>query len=159
MLKGKDNYYASSANRDDEPGNQLGGLDFNLLLLKNKNLVLFGQITGEDEAGYLPSKTFYLLGASYSWNKFNPRKINFEYSDTGSREANVTYNHFIFKDGYRYYGIPIGSTYDADSKTKSISYHHQFNNNLNFNLRAVHGSLNYHSSNTFFIRGFLMTLL
>jgi len=102
----------------------------------------------------LPSKTFYLLGASYSWNKFNPRKINFEYSDTGSREANVTYNHFIFKDGYRYYGIPIGSTYDADSKTKSISYHHQFNNNLNFNLRAVHGSLNYHSSNTFFIRGF-----
>ena len=77
MLRGKDNFDSSFASKEDEPGNQLGGLDFNLLLLNNKNLSVYGQIAGEDESGYLPSKTFYLVGAYYSWDRLKTKKIGF----------------------------------------------------------------------------------
>ena len=104
MLIGRDNYLSTDINKENEPGNQLGGLDFNYLFLKNKNLSFYGQIAGEDESGYLPSKTFYSIGMSLSWDWFYLKKINFEYIDTGSRQMNTTYNHSIYKNGYRYLG-------------------------------------------------------
>ena len=151
MLRGKDNFDSSFASKEDEPGNQLGGLDFNLLLLNNKNLSLYGQIVGEDESGYLPSKTFYLIGAGYSWDLYKPKKLSIEYSDTGSRQINTTYNHSIYRNGYRYYGNPIGSAYGADSRQISINYNKTLRNNLHLNLKAIKGSLNYNNSTTFFI--------
>ena len=129
----------------------MGGLDFNLLLLNNKNLSLYGQIVGEDESGYLPSKTFYLIGAGYSWDLYKPKKLSIEYSDTGSRQINTTYNHSIYRNGYRYYGNPIGSAYGADSRQISINYNKTLRNNLHLNLKAIKGSLNYNNSTTFFI--------
>jgi len=153
MLRGKDNYDSSFASKEDEPGNQLGGLDFNLLLLNNKNLSVYGQIAGEDESGYLPSKTFYLIGAGYSWDIFMPKKISFEYIDTGSRQINTTYNHSIYRSGYRYYGNPIGSAYDADSKLVRIRYNKTLRNDSSFLIKAAKGTLNYNNSNTYFIDG------
>ena len=151
MLLGKDNYHADDLNKENEPGNQIGGIDFNLLLLQKKNLSLYGQIAGEDESGYLPSKTFYSLGLGYSWDQLDIKKINLEFSDTGSRQKNTTYNHGIFKNGYRYYGLPIGSAYDADSKIVSINYHQLLKNNVYINLRATKASLNYSNNSNFFI--------
>ena len=153
MLVGKDNYENNAENKENEPGNQLGGLDFNLLLLDNKNLNLYGQIVGEDEAGFLPSKTFYSLGFGYSWGKLASKKITFEYSDTGSRQINTTYNHSIYRNGYRYYGTPLGSAFDADSKISSIGYHQVLKNNTYLYLRTMNGTLNYNNSNSFFING------
>ena len=153
MLRGKDNFDSSFASKEDEPGNQLGGLDFNLLLLNNKNLSVYGQIAGEDESGYLPSKTFYLIGAGYSWDLFKPKKLSLEFTDTGSRVINTTYNHGIYRDGYRYFRNPIGSAYDADSKAATISYNQMLRNDLHLHIRATKGSLNYNKSNTFFIDG------
>ena len=153
MLIGKDNYSRDDINKKNEPGNQLGGLDFNLLLLRNENLSIYGQIVGEDESGYLPSKTFYSLGIGYSWNLFNPKKVNIEYIDTGSRQKNITYNHSIYKDGYRYYGIPIGSSFDADSRVLGIIYNQKIKNNSYINIRAIKASLNYNNSDTYFING------
>jgi hypothetical protein len=153
MLIGKDNYHSYDTNPENEPGNQLGGLDFNYLLLKDKNLSLYGQIVGEDEAGYLPSKTFYSLGMSYSWDKLNLKKINFEHIDTGSRQINTTYNHSIYKNGYRYHGRPIGSVFDADSKISSFNYQQVLKNNTYFEFAVVKASLNYNKSNNFFING------
>ena len=151
MLLGKDNYYSTDIDKENEPGNQLGGLDFNYLFLKNKNLSIYGQIVGEDEAGYLPSKTFYLIGMNFSWNKLNLKKINFEYINTGSRQINTTYNHAIFKNGYRYYGSPIGSAFDADSKALIFNYQQTLKNNTHMNLKATKASLNYNNSKSFFI--------
>ena len=153
MLRGKDNFDSSFASKEDEPGNQLGGLDFNLLLLDNKNLLFYGQIAGEDESGYLPSKTFYLIGAGYSWDLFKPKKLSLEFTDTGSRVINTTYNHGIYRDGYRYFKKPIGSAYDADSKVAIISYNQMLRNDSHFHIRATKGSLNYNNSNTYFING------
>ncbi len=154
MLRGKDNYDSSLSNKENEPGNQLGGLDFNILFLKNKNLAFYGQIVGEDESGYLPSKTFYSLGASYSWDEIYSKKINFEYSDTGSRQINSTYNHSIYKDGYRYYGDPIGSAFGADSKISTLTYQQILENHMYIHFKAIKASLNYNNSSNFFIKGF-----
>ena len=151
MLLGKDNYAADDLNKENEPGNQIGGMDFNLLLLQKKNLSLYGQIAGEDESGYLPSKTFYSLGLGYSWDQQDTKKINIEFSDTGSRQRNTTYNHSIYKNGYRYYGLPIGSAYDADSKIVSINYYQLLKNDLYINFRATKASLNYSNNSNFFV--------
>jgi hypothetical protein len=151
MLIGKDNYDNNDLNKENEPGNQIGGMDFNLLLLQKKNLSFYGQIAGEDESGYLPSKTFYTLGLGYSWDQLETKKINLEFSDTGSRQKNTTYNHSIYQNGYRYYGLPIGSAYDADSKIASINYYQLLKNDLYINLRLIRASLNYSNNNNFFI--------
>lgn len=153
MLRGKDNYSLSDTNKENEPGNQLGGLDFNYLLLKNSNLALYGQIAGEDEAGYLPSKTFYTIGITYSWDRLHLKQINFEYSDTGSRQANTTYNHKIYKNGYRYYGRPIGSVFDADSKISMINFKQDLKNNSHVRFKVAKAILNYNNSDNFFING------
>ena len=82
-----------------------------------------------------------------------PKKISLEFTDTGSRAINATYNHGIYKDGYTYYRNPIGSAYDADSKAATISYNQMLRNDSHFYIRATKGSLNYNKSNTFFIDG------
>ena len=151
MLIGRDNYLPTDKNKENEPGNQLGGLDFNYLFLKNKNLSFYGQIVGEDESGYLPSKTFYSIGISFSWNRANYKKINFEHIDTGSRQTNTTYNHSIYKDGYRSYGRPIGFAFDADSKASIINYKTKLKNNTQMNFKAIKASLNYNNSKSFFM--------
>ena len=153
MLRGNDNYDSSFSSKDDEPGNQLGGLDFNLLLLKNKNISLYGQIIGEDESGYLPSATFYSLGVSYSWDKITPNIVNLEYSDTGSKGINSTYNHSIYQSGYRYFEDPIGSAFGADSKSVSLNYKKVFKSSESIHFRVIKASLNSNNSDTFFING------
>ena len=47
---------------ENQPGNQLAGADFSFSPKNNLNIKIYGQIMGEDEAGYLPSRTFFLLG-------------------------------------------------------------------------------------------------
>lgn len=151
MLIGRDNYLSTDINKENEPGNQLGGLDFNYLFLKNKNLSLYGQIAGEDESGYLPSKTFYSIGMSFSWDRLYLKKINFEYIDTGSRQINTTYNHSIYKNGYRYYGMPIGSAFDADSKVSIFNYYQALGRNNNISFKLIKASLNYNKNENYFI--------
>ena len=153
MIIGKDNYSSTDLNKKNESGNQLGGIDFNYLFLKNSNLSFYGQIVGEDEAGNLPSKTFYKLGMRYSWDKTNSRVINFEYIDTGSRQSNSTYNHSIYKSGYRYYGRPIGSSFDADSRIAIFNYKQILKNNTHIHFKTAKASLNYNNNANFFING------
>jgi hypothetical protein len=76
-----------------------------------------------------------------------------EYADTGSRQINTTYNHSIYRDGYRYYRKPIGSAYDADSRVTSISYNRTLRNDSQLHIKTTKGSLNYNNSNTYFING------
>ncbi|MDO1890711.1 capsule assembly Wzi family protein, partial [Escherichia coli] len=60
-VSGRDN---DDSGRGDDPGNQLAGFDFKLKMqpLIGLPVSLYGQLVGEDEAGYLPSQNNYLLG-------------------------------------------------------------------------------------------------
>ena len=152
LLLGKDNYESNNLDKKNEPGNQLAGIDFNLLLLKNRNFSIYGQIIGEDESGYLPSRTFFTFGGNYSWDPIKTKIINFEYTDTGSKIENYTYSHGIYKDGYRYYGNPIGSAFDADSKAIIMNYKQSLRNNSTFAVKFTNAALNYNNGNKFFMQ-------
>ena len=113
----------SCEDRSQEPGNQLAGLDFNWQIMGKHSLgSVYGQLIGEDEAGYAPARKFFQVGykKSFHWNDFLVSSY-FEYADTENDiGGNVTYNNAIYQTGYRTEGRVIGSTYDND--TQSLSF-------------------------------------
>lgn len=123
---GRDNIHGDRAN---EPGNQLAGFDFRV----SKPIGLastwrfYGQLVGEDEAGYLPSKNAYLFGTGMSGQWWQGQQQWWvEYVNTlandldGRSRPNVLYEHHLYKSGYRYYGRPLGSTWDNDSRVITL---------------------------------------
>lgn len=144
MLIGRDNY-SSIDEKENEPGNQLAGIDFKYYF-SSQRASIYGQIVGEDESGYLPSRTFYILGSEFFLNRDNNKSINIEYTDTGTKIKNYVYSHFIYKDGYRYKGDPIGSVFDADSKIFIINYKQSLKPDFKFHLRYVTGDINYNDN-------------
>ncbi len=120
LLIGNDNVDAQLTH-NEEPGNQLGELDFRWAI---KQLgAVYAQVIGEDEAGGLPSKPFGLAGietwgawqnAGASWRTF------LEVADTrtgllSDHTYNTTYDHHIYRSGYRYRGKSLGHGADNDS--------------------------------------------
>ena len=97
LLIGKDNSGSSGIDISNEPGNQLASIDFKKNFNK-KNIKLFGQIAGEDEAGMLPSRTLYQIGISKNNLFYGDDEIVFEYVNTFSSSGikNYTYNHSIY---------------------------------------------------------------
>ena len=130
----------------DEPGNQLGGIDFRWDM-PWFNASLYGQRVGEDEAGGLPAKNASQLGLQLSLQSDWFEGIGFiEYDDTStnssSQRYNVLYNHSIYRTGYRYQGRSIGSTWDNDSTVTSIGAIGYLNNGDSIEARFSSGELN-----------------
>jgi len=144
MLAGQDNT-SSNLSFDQQPGNQLAGIDFMYSPKTNRNLKIYGQIIGEDEANYLPSNNMKLFGFSYYLNNLYSTQLNVDYLDTFSGLKNSAYNHGLYKSGYRYYGIPIGASLDADSQALRLSLNNKFNN-LDFEFSLSHINLNKNDS-------------
>lgn len=114
IIIGKDNQ------GNESPGNQLGAIDFKYIY-KKKN-ILYMQIVGEDEAGYLPSRTFYYFGATRVVNPSLDQRLSIEFVDTENKIPNYTYSHKFYFDGYRYFGKPLGANIDADSESISLVF-------------------------------------
>lgn len=106
-----------------EAGNQLAGVDFNWQLpISSIQTSLYGQLVGEDEAGFAPSRKFYQLGVKNNFVIKESLISSFiEYSDTENEyEKNVTYEHAIYQTGYRFKDKSLGSTYDNDTKAVTL---------------------------------------
>ena len=95
MLIGRDNT-SNNLSFEEQPGNQIAGIDWAYRLDSRFNTVFYGQVIGEDEAGYLPSRTIKLIGISFLVNEI---EISFDHADTFSGLKNYTYNHSLYKDG------------------------------------------------------------
>jgi hypothetical protein len=125
LLIGRDNRGGSGIDRDNEPGNQLAGLDFRWALEAfGAPLAVYGQFIGEDEAGGFPSKYLGQAGLEatgtwrdrWSWRGFAEAavtKCRFYQSDT---DYDCAYNHSIYETGYRYRGRSIGHGSDNDAR-------------------------------------------
>ena len=138
MLIGKDNT-SSNLSFYEQPGNQLAGFDFIYTPRKNRNLKIYGQMIGEDEAGYFPSRKLSLFGLGYISNDSQSTQLNIDYIDTYSGINNYSYNHSLYKSGLRYYGIPIGASIDADSKALKLSINKRHNNfKYEFSYTDIH---------------------
>jgi hypothetical protein len=128
LLLGRDNLGDAGIGAQNEPGNQLAGVDFRWGLARFRlPLAVYGQFIGEDEAGGFPSRFLAQFGAEasglwrerWSWRWFG------EVADTscGFYESegnfNCAYNHGIYQTGYRYRGHSIGHGADNDARVLS----------------------------------------
>jgi hypothetical protein len=105
----------------EQPGNQLGGYDARLSLDSwLRGVALYGQIIGEDSRPDdvpFPAKNMYLAGAE--WRRDGAMAF-VEWTDSTAKAAGVAYNHFIFTDGYRHRGRPLGHWADGDSNLWTV---------------------------------------
>lgn len=137
--------------RDTEPGNQLGAIDFSWQM-PILEATLYGQHLGEDEAGYMPSRS------SQQWGVKRPIAVlgtsgslflEFDNTTTVTHEQryNILYNHSIYQTGYRYRGRAIGATWDNDSKVTSVGFVGQLDNGDQLDICYSHGEINSDSLN------------
>lgn len=87
--------------------------------LLNVPVSLYGQFAGEDEAGGLPSKKFYLAGVDFSSAYNNmPYQLYAELADTrtNGESRGITYNHHIYTDGYYQHGFSLGHAMGGDGQ-------------------------------------------
>lgn len=131
----------------NDPGNQLGGFDFKLKLqpLVGLPVSFYGQITGEDEAGMLPSHNAYLLGLE-GHPEWGPTTINWhiEGSDTRSNgnANNVMYNHYIYRGGYYQQGYPLGHAMGGDGQMLSGRVEMVLDDGQRWSTRLVYAKVN-----------------
>ncbi len=149
LFLGKDNYSANDPNKANEPGNQLGGIDFQYSRkVFDQTLSFYGEVIGEDEAGGLPSRPVGLFGVHWSWLKAD-YKLNtlVEYSDSALdfwKDAifNSAYNHGIYQSGYRYYQRALGASADNDSRQHNLGIWINFSETRQAGLWFSHLTLN-----------------
>ncbi|HEJ7994461.1 TPA: capsule assembly Wzi family protein, partial [Serratia liquefaciens] len=131
----------------NDPGNQLGGFDFKLKLqpLIGLPVSFYGQITGEDEAGMLPSHNGYLLGLE-GHPEWGPTTINWhiEGADTRSngKSDNVMYRHYVYKDGYYQQGYPLGHAMGGDGQMLSGRVEMVLDDGQRWSTRLVYAKVN-----------------
>lgn len=129
----------------NEAGNQLAGIDFDWRL-PTKSYIgsVYGQLIGEDEAGFAPSRKFYQLGYSANFYISDFAVTGYlEYADTENEYApNVTYEHSIYQTGYRTELKSIGSTYDNDTQSLALGLIVSHKNGDRYKLRLAAVDLN-----------------
>jgi hypothetical protein len=155
LLTGKDN-----TNRNlefnEQSGNQIAGIDFSYKINTNNNVYIYGQYLGEDGldpiiddrwiGAIFPSKRFGMGGISISSGSTkNLWKITLEHINTDTGFKNVTYNHSLYKSGYRYHDNPIGADIDGDSHNSILNFTKHFTNG-SFQLKYQRMSINQNNS-------------
>lgn len=142
----------NTGNADTDPTNSLAGFDarVNLAPLTNLPVGIYGQYTGEDEAGGLPSKNMYLAGIDFA-SSINtdsmgsmPYQLYTEWVDTrtGGDVRGISYNHYIYTDGYYQYGYPLGHSLGGDAESYTIGGKVWMDNQNFINAKVQHAKVN-----------------
>lgn len=105
----------------EQPGNQLAGVDLRLGLDRwLPGAAVYGQLIGEDNRPSqvpFPAKNMYMAGAE--WRRDGGLAF-VEWTDSTAKSAGIAYNHFLYTDGYRYKGQPLGYWADGDSNVWAV---------------------------------------
>ncbi|WP_180117747.1 capsule assembly Wzi family protein [Acinetobacter sp. YH12096] len=146
-IKGNDNFYDG----DLDKSNQIAGFDarLNLNHWSGVPISLYGQYVGEDEAGLLPSKKMYLAGVDYSSQLNNlPFQVYAEWTDTRTNGdvQGISYNHYIYQDGYYQHGFPLGHTMGGDGQMLSLGGDIRFDVMNRLNGRVMMAKVNQSNS-------------
>ncbi len=128
LFLGRDNIGDDDIGEDNEPGNQLAGVDVRWSPgFLGHAVAVYGQFVGEDEAGGLPSRWLGQVGGEWSgyiadrWST----KLFAEFAGTScqfyesSERFNCAYNHSIYQTGYRFRDRAIGHGADNDARIVS----------------------------------------
>ena len=122
MFLGRDN----DQPLDEQPGNQLGGVDVRWSL-PWLPVALYGQAIGEDEANKMPSKYLGQAGLE-TWGGWGAAswRVHVEYADTtcsfydSPPEFGCAYRHVVYTDGYQHRDRVIGHSTDGDSEQLAV---------------------------------------
>jgi len=142
-IKGNDNFDSA----DDDKSNQIAGLDFRLNMqpLLQIPVGIYGQYVGEDEAGFLPAKKMYLAGTDFSSIYKNmPYQLYAEWADTrtNGQVDGVSYNHYVYTDGYYQHGFPLGHAIGGDGQMYSVGGDIRFDVMNRLSGRALYAKVN-----------------
>lgn len=131
LLLGNDNQ-GVNVDPEDEPGNQLGGVDIRWTLPRKLPIALYMQWIGEDSRGGGGAIGSWLrqVGIEH-WGTLGSlsHRTHFEVSHTSCKQGssglsddvpNCAYEHSIYQTGYRYRGRPLGHGIDGDGLSYSI---------------------------------------
>jgi hypothetical protein len=126
-LLGNDNVGFDGITAENEPGNQLAGLDFRWLVDRATSTSIYGQMVGEDEAGHFPSRNTLLVGADARLpTERGALRLFVEWTDTLAGRASrdprpgVTYRHPAYERGYTQEGVVLGHPIGGDVKVGSL---------------------------------------
>ncbi len=131
LILGRDNVGDGGVNVDNEPGNQLGGIDIRWRSpVGDLPYALYLEWIGEDEAGGLPSR-FLGLGGGEVWGPApwgdGHYRLRIEAADTATEfyksqtRYNTAYEHGAYQSGYRYRGASLGHVMDNDGVMVSVA--------------------------------------
>ena len=122
-LIGNDNVTDGGITKDNEPGNQLAGVDLRYAwgLADQKTLAIYGQIIGEDETNHLPSKFMRQIGAEYGVNQGSiPWRAFFEFSETkAGKLVGSGYKNSIYRQGFTNRSFSLAHPMGGDVKLYS----------------------------------------
>lgn len=131
MLLGNDNR-GVNIDPDEEPGNQLAGIDIRWALPKAIPVALYMQWIGEDGRNEqaIPGSWLRQFGVEV-WGSFGDvlHRTHVEVSDTACREGgfgfsdikpDCAYEHSIYRTGYRYKQKSMGHGMDGDGLSYSL---------------------------------------
>ncbi|MFW2100925.1 capsule assembly Wzi family protein [Acinetobacter johnsonii] len=146
-IKGNDNFDDGALDKS----NQIAGFDarLNLNRWSGVPISLYGQYVGEDEAGLLPSKKMYLAGIDYSSQLNNlPLQVYAEWADTRTNGdvQGISYNHYIYQDGYYQHGFPLGHAMGGDGQMLSLGGDIRFDVMNRLNGRVMVAKVNQSNS-------------
>lgn len=126
---GNDNVGFDGITRDNEPGNQLAGVDLRWVADPVTQTGFYLQIVGEDEAGHLPSRNMLLVGADARVpTAAGQMRFFAEFVDLlGGRISDdprplAAYRHSVYEQGYTQEGFSIGHAVGGDSRLASAGW-------------------------------------
>lgn len=150
LLVGKENPGSDGIDFDNDPGNQLAGIDWRWSHHNDQySGSYYGQIIGEDESGYLPSKLTMIVGADLAIVSLTRHtRFYFEAMDTtagfivGKYSPDAAYEHTTYVNGYRYLDRSIAAATDNDSRMYTFAIKHLIGSNVDINGALSRISLN-----------------
>ena len=131
LLLGQDNQ-GVNVDPEDEPGNQLGGIDIRWALPAKIPVALYLQWIGEDGSPRpaIPGSWLRQAGIEFWGNIAGlTHRTHFEWNDSACHEGgagsadikpNCAYEHFIYRTGYRYRDKVLGNAMDGDGLSYSL---------------------------------------
>lgn len=135
---------------EDDPGNQLGSIDARYGFgVGAQSMGVYAQMMGEDEAGAFPARKSWLLGLDWtSQLAAHDQQWFVEYTNTladdflGNAMPNITYDHSIYRSGYRHYGRNMAASFDGDAKALTLGAFNFFSGGSNLTASISYAELN-----------------
>ncbi|MEX2474389.1 capsule assembly Wzi family protein [Marinobacter sp.] len=140
---------------EDDPGNQLGSVDVRYgFAVGAQSMGIYGQMMGEDEAGAFPARKSWLLGLDWTSQLAAHHQQWFvEYTNTladdflGDAMPNITYDHSIYRSGYRYYGRSMAASFGGDAEAITLGAFNFFSGGSNLTATVSYAELNVDGAN------------